>query len=65
MIRCAGWRVTEAHQILAETIADFHADQNRNGLVFALDRMAGLNVVIHEPEPAARLIAGQMRPARK
>ena len=49
-------RVTEAHQILAETIAEFHADQNRNGLVFALDKMASLNVVIHKPEPAARLI---------
>jgi len=49
-------RVTEAHQILAETIAGFHADQNRNGLVFALDKMASLNVVLHKPEPAARLI---------
>jgi tetratricopeptide (TPR) repeat protein len=48
--------VTEAHQILAETVADFHADQNRNGLVFALDRMASLNVVIQKPEPAAHLI---------
>jgi tetratricopeptide (TPR) repeat protein len=49
-------RVTEAHQILAETIADFHADQNRNGLAFAMGKMASLNVAIHKPEPAARLI---------
>jgi len=49
-------RLTEAHQILAETIADFHAGQNRNGLTFALDRMASLYVLTGKPEVAARLI---------
>jgi predicted ATPase len=49
-------RVKEAHQILAETIAGFHADQNRNGLVFALDKMASLNVATQKQEVAAHLI---------
>jgi tetratricopeptide (TPR) repeat protein len=48
--------VAEAHQILVEVIENFHAGQNKNGLVFALDLMASLDVVIHKPEAAARLI---------
>jgi tetratricopeptide (TPR) repeat protein len=48
--------LTEAEQILAETIADFHADQNRNGLVFALDKLASLYVLIGKPTVAVRLI---------
>jgi hypothetical protein len=48
--------VAEAHQILVETLEDFYADQNRNGLVFVLDKMASLYVVINKPEVAARLI---------
>jgi len=46
----------EAHQILVETIRNFHADQNRNGLVFAMDKMASLYVVIQKPEVAAHLM---------
>ena len=46
--------VAEAHQILIETIEDFHG--NKNGLAFSLDRMASLYVVINKPEFAARLI---------
>jgi len=48
--------VAEAHQILVETIEDFHRDGNKNGLAFALDRMASLHAVINNPEVAARLI---------
>ena len=46
----------EAHRILFETIENFHADQNKNGLAFALDRMASLCVVTNKHEVAARLI---------
>jgi predicted ATPase/DNA-binding XRE family transcriptional regulator len=35
----------EAHRLLVETIENFHADQNRNGLAFVLDRMASLYVI--------------------
>src|SRR5687767_1110747 len=31
--------VAEAHQILADTIENFHADQSKNGLAYALDKM--------------------------
>jgi hypothetical protein len=48
--------IAEAHQILVDTIQDFHTDGNKNGLAFALDKMASLYVVIHKPEAAARLI---------
>jgi hypothetical protein len=48
--------VAEAHQILADTIENFHADQSKNGLAFALDRMASLYVLTGKPEVAARLI---------
>jgi len=48
--------MAEAQQILFEIIQNFHADQNRSGLAFALDRMASLYVVINNPELAARLI---------
>jgi hypothetical protein len=48
--------VAEAHRILVETIDNFYADGNRNGLVFALDRMAGLCVVTNKHQAAARLI---------
>ena len=48
--------VQEAHQILVDAIENFHIDGNQNGLVFAMDRMASLNVVINNPELAARLI---------
>lgn len=46
----------EARQILVDVIKNFHADQNQNGLAFALDKMASLYVVIHKPEVAAHLI---------
>jgi tetratricopeptide (TPR) repeat protein len=48
--------VAEAHQILVETIENFHADQNKSGLAFALDKMASLYVMTDKPEAAARLI---------
>ena len=48
--------LAEAHQILLETIESFYADQDKKGLVFALDKMASLYVVIDKPEVAARLI---------
>jgi len=48
--------VAEAHRILVDTIENFHADQNKNGLAFALDKMASLYVVADKPEVAARLI---------
>jgi tetratricopeptide (TPR) repeat protein len=48
--------VAEAHQILVDTIENFHADQNKNGIAFALDKMASLYVVTDKPEVAAHLI---------
>jgi hypothetical protein len=48
--------VAEAQQILVDVIENFHADQNKNGLAFALDKMASLYVVINQPELAAHLI---------
>jgi hypothetical protein len=48
--------VAEAHQILVDVIQNFHVDQNKYGLAFALDMMASLCVVIHKPETAAKLI---------
>jgi predicted ATPase len=48
--------VAEAHQILVETIENFHTSVNKNGLTFALDQMASLYVTIHKHEAAARLI---------
>jgi predicted ATPase/DNA-binding XRE family transcriptional regulator/Tfp pilus assembly protein PilF len=48
--------VAEAHQILVETIENFYADQNKNGLIFALEKMASLYVLTNRPEAAARLI---------
>ena len=48
--------VAEAHQILVDTIENFHADQNKNGLTFALDKMASLYVLTNKPEVAAHLI---------
>jgi predicted ATPase/transcriptional regulator with XRE-family HTH domain len=49
-------RVAEAQQILVETIENFHADQNKSGLAFALDKLASLCVLTDKPEAAARLI---------
>ena len=48
--------LAEAHQILLETIQNFHTDQNKNGLTFCLDRMASLYVATDKPEAAAHLI---------
>ena len=48
--------VAEAHQILGEVIGNFHTDQNKYGLAFALDMMASLYVLIRKPEAAAQLI---------
>jgi tetratricopeptide (TPR) repeat protein len=49
--------VAEAQQILLDVIEKFYVDQNKNGLVFSLDRMASLYVVINKPEVAAHLIS--------
>jgi predicted ATPase len=48
--------VAEAHQLLLETIQDFHKDGHRNGLAFALDKLARLYVLTDKAETAARLI---------
>jgi tetratricopeptide (TPR) repeat protein len=48
--------VAEAHQILRETIENFYTNGNKNGLTFALDKMASLYVITNKPEFAARLI---------
>jgi len=48
--------VEEAHQILIDVIENFHRDNNRSGLAFALDKMASLYVVIGKPELASPLI---------
>ena len=48
--------VAEAHQILVDTTENFHADKNKNGLAFALDKMASLYVVTDKPEVATHLI---------
>ena len=48
--------LAEAHQLLVDTTENFHADQNKNGLAFVLDKMASLYVLINKPELAARLI---------
>jgi tetratricopeptide (TPR) repeat protein len=48
--------VAEAHQILVNVLENFHADQNKNGLAFALDKMASLYAVTGKPKAAAHLI---------
>jgi predicted ATPase len=48
--------VAEAHQILVDTIENFYANGNKNGLTFALDKIASLYVTINNTEVAARLI---------
>jgi hypothetical protein len=48
--------VTEAHQILVDVIENFHADRNKSGLTFAMDKMASLFAVTDKPEAATRLI---------
>ena len=48
--------VAEAQQILVETIENFHADQNKSGLAFALDKMASSYVLTDKPKAAAHLI---------
>jgi predicted ATPase len=46
----------EAQRILVETIQNFHADHNKSGLAFTLDKMASLYALTGKPEVAARLI---------
>jgi tetratricopeptide (TPR) repeat protein len=48
--------IAEAHQILVDTIENFHTNGNKNGLTFALDKMASLYVIINQSEAAAHLI---------
>ena len=48
--------VAEAQQILVDAIKNFHIDGNKNGLAFALDKMASLYVVTDKPEVSAHLI---------
>lgn len=45
-----------AQRMLVDVIENFHADQNKNGLGIALDRMASLYVLTGKPEVASRLI---------
>ena len=49
-------KLEEAHQLLVNVIENFHADQNKNGLTFALDRMASLYALTDKPDIAAHLI---------
>jgi len=49
-------KVDEAHQMLVNVIKDFQADRNKNGLVFALEKLASLYVMIDKPEAASPLI---------
>ena len=46
----------EAHQILVDAVQNFHANGNKNGLAFALDKMASLYIITGKPDVAARLI---------
>ena len=48
--------LTEARTIFAETIQNFHKDQNTIGLVFAVEGLAGLSLAVGKPEHAAGLI---------
>lgn len=45
-----------AHQMLADVIQDFQTDRNKNGLAFALEKMASLYLAEQNPEPAPTLI---------
>lgn len=49
-------KIEEARKILVDVIENFHADQNKSGLAFALDRMANLYVMANKPEVAAHLV---------
>jgi tetratricopeptide (TPR) repeat protein len=48
--------VAEAHQMLVDVIKSFQTDRNKNGLAFALEKLASLYVVIDKPEAAPALI---------
>jgi non-specific serine/threonine protein kinase len=48
--------LAEAQHILVDAIKNFHIDGNKNGLAFALDKIASLYVVTNKPEVAAHLI---------
>jgi len=48
--------VAEAHQILLETLEDFHINGNKNGLAFAVDKIASLYVMTDKLEIATHLI---------
>ena len=48
--------LTEARTIFAETIQNFHKDQNTIGVVFAFEGLAGLSLAVGKPEHAACLI---------
>jgi len=39
-----------------ETVENFRANGNKNGLTFTLDKMASLYVIVNKPEIAAHLI---------
>jgi tetratricopeptide (TPR) repeat protein len=48
--------LVEAHDLLAETLRDFHKDGYISGAVFALEGLATLLIATDKPEKAARLI---------
>jgi tetratricopeptide (TPR) repeat protein len=48
--------LTEARDILEETVQEFQKDGNEGGIVFTLEGIAGLSVAVNKPESAARLI---------
>lgn len=48
--------LVEAHNLLIETLQDFHKDSYTIGAVFALEGIAALLIATSKPEKAARLI---------
>jgi tetratricopeptide (TPR) repeat protein len=48
--------LVEAHDLLSETLRDFHKDGYTIGAVFALEGLAALLIATGKPEKAARLI---------
>jgi predicted ATPase/DNA-binding XRE family transcriptional regulator len=49
-------QIKKAREILFETAQEFFKDKNENGVVFALEGIAGLYTAVSKPESAAHLI---------
>lgn len=48
--------LSEAHEVLTDTVQEFQKDKNEIGVVFSLEGIVDLFVTIGKPENAARLI---------